>query len=265
MRDAHPTTANWKVIQPYPKRMKTSTDPQEVEFYNKLSGLWWDSQGPIWPLHRLNPLRTLYIKAVLIREFNLNPESDKPLQGLRILDIGCGGGILSEEMAKLGASVHGVDVADKNIRVARLHAGQSGLSIVYETSSAEILAGRGELYDVILNMEVVEHVAELKLFMDACIKLVKPNGVMFIATLNRTFPAFVSAILFAEYLLGWLPKGTHRWKRFRKPLELENILEPQGMKLIAQTGVSINPFNLRFYFCKYMGVNYMLAAKKNKP
>jgi 2-polyprenyl-6-hydroxyphenyl methylase/3-demethylubiquinone-9 3-methyltransferase len=184
------------------------------------------------------------------------------LKGLRVLDIGCGGGILSEAVARLGANVHGVDVVEKNIGVARLHAQQSGLKIDYETASAEILAGRGEQYDAVLNMEVVEHVAELPLFLDACMRLVKPGGIMVIATLNRTIASWVGAIVMAEYVLRWLPRGTHRWKRFPKPVELKNLLAQGGMKVIARTGVTVNPFGMRFLLSSYLGINYILAARK---
>jgi len=240
----------------------SSIDPNEVAFYERLSAQWWDEGGPFWPLHRMNHLRVAYIRDLLTTEFALDSSSPAPLKGLRILDVGCGGGILSEAVARLGTNVHGVDVVEKNIGVARLHAQQSGLKINYETASAEILAGRGEQYDAVLNMEVVEHVAELPLFMDACVRLVKPGGIMVIATLNRTVASWVGAIVMAEYVLRWLPKGTHRWKRFPKPVELENLLTLGGMKVIARTGVTVNPFGMRFLLSSYLGINYILAARK---
>jgi 2-polyprenyl-6-hydroxyphenyl methylase/3-demethylubiquinone-9 3-methyltransferase len=241
---------------------QTSIDPNEVAFFQKLSELWWQESGPLWPLHRMNGLRLDYICNILTSEFGLDSHSEKPLQGLRILDIGCGGGILSESVARLGASVHGVDVAAKNIHIARQHAEIGGLSINYEIGSAEILAGRGELYDAVLNMEVVEHVAELDLFLNACMKLVRPGGVMVVATINRTIASWLGAIFMAEYLLGWLPRGTHHWSRFPSPLEVESVLASEGMRVFSSTGVVVNPFTRRFRLTPYMGINYLVAARK---
>lgn len=241
---------------------QSSIDPNEVAFYERLSSLWWDSEGPFWPLHRMNGLRVGYILEGISGEYGRDPNAPTPLRGLRILDIGCGGGILSEAIARLGASVHGVDVAAKNIRIAKLHAEQGQLAIHYETASAEILAGRGEQYDVVLNMEVVEHVAELDFFINTCLRLVKPGGLMFVATINRTLASWLGAILMGEYILRWLPRGTHRWKRFPTPVELENLLETGDMRVIARTGVRVNPFGLRFSLTSYMGINYILTARK---
>ncbi len=242
---------------------RTSIDVNEVAFYERLSELWWDEEGPFWPLHRMNALRVGYIRDILAREFGLDASASAPLEGLRILDIGCGGGILSEEVARMGAAVHGVDVTSNNIRIARLHAVQKGLSINYEIASAEILAGRGELYDAVLNMEVVEHVAELDLFLSACTKLVRPGGVMMIATINRTLASWLGAIVMAEHVLRWLPRGTHRWSRFPTPVEVENLLASGGLQVFSRTGVRISPFSLRFVLTPYMGINYILAARKN--
>ncbi|QSA97968.1 bifunctional 2-polyprenyl-6-hydroxyphenol methylase/3-demethylubiquinol 3-O-methyltransferase UbiG [Methylococcus sp. EFPC2] len=240
----------------------SSIDPAEVAFYERLSSLWWQAEGPFWPLHRMNALRTAYIRDRLIEHFGGDAGRDAPLHGLRILDIGCGGGILSEAVARLGADVHGVDVVEKNIHVARLHAELSGLPIHYETASAEILAGRGDSYDAVLNMEVVEHVAELDVFMSACLRLVKPGGLIFVATLNRTLASWLGAIVMAEYVLRWLPRGTHQWGRFPKPVELENILEQSGLKVIDRTGVGVHPWGLKFHFSRYMGINYILTAAR---
>ncbi len=243
----------------------TSIDSNEVAFYERLSELWWDEDGPFWPLHRMNALRVGYIRDILACTFGCEPDAPAPLRGLRILDIGCGGGILSEEIARLGAEVHGVDVASKNIRIARQHAAKSGLSIDYEIASAEILAGRGEIYDAVLNMEVVEHVAELDFFLNACMRLVRPGGVMIIATINRTLASWLGAIVMAEYVLRWLPRGTHRWSRFPTPVEVENLLASSGFQVFARTGVGVSPFKLRFRLTAYMGINYILAARKSAP
>lgn len=240
----------------------SSIDPHEVAFYERLSTLWWQTDGPFWPLHRMNGLRAGYIRDRLLEHLGGDAALPEPLRGLRILDIGCGGGILSEAIARLGADVHGVDVVQKNINLATLHADLAGLSIRYETASAEILAGRGEQYDAVLNMEVVEHVAELDVFMSACMRLVKPGGLIFIATLNRTLASWLGAIVMAEHVLRWLPRGTHQWKRFPKPIELENILEQAGLKVIDRTGVGVNPLGLKFHFSRYMGINYILTAAR---
>jgi 2-polyprenyl-6-hydroxyphenyl methylase/3-demethylubiquinone-9 3-methyltransferase len=240
----------------------TSIDANEVAFYERLSALWWQEGGPFWPLHRMNGLRVGYILDILAQVFGLDANAPEPLRGLRILDIGCGGGILSEAVARLGAQVHGVDVVAKNIHAARLHAQDGGLDIDYEVASAEILAGRGELYHAVLNMEVVEHVAELDVFLNACVRLVRPGGVMLVATLNRTLASWLAAIVMAEQVLCWLPKGTHRWSRFPTPEELENLLANGGLEVFAQTGVTVNPLSRRFRLTGYMGVNYILAARK---
>lgn len=241
---------------------QTSIDPNEVAFYERLSELWWKEDGPFWPLHRMNGLRVGYIRDQLAGVFGFDPAAPEPLQGLRILDIGCGGGILSEAVARLGADVHGVDVVAKNIRAARHHAEKSGLAIDYEVASAEILAGRGEQYDAVLNMEVVEHVAELDFFLNACVRLARPGGVMVVATINRTLASWLGAIVMAERVLRWLPRGTHRWSRFPTPLEVENLLGVGGFDVVARTGVGVMPFSLRFHLTRYMGINYILVAKK---
>ncbi len=240
----------------------SSIDADEVAFYERLAELWWQENGPFWPLHRMNGLRVAYVRDLLAGVFGLDPAAPAPLRGLRVLDIGCGGGILSEAVARLGAEVHGVDVVSKNIRAATLHAQAGGLAIHYEVASAEILAGRGELYDAVLNMEVVEHVAELDVFLNACVRLVRPGGVMVVATLNRTLESWLAAILMAEYVLRWLPRGTHRWSRFPTPLEVENLLANGGLEVFARTGVGVNPCTRRFRLTGYMGINYMLAARK---
>lgn len=240
----------------------TTIDPAEAAHFEKLAQLWWDPDGPFWPLHRLNVLRLGYIRDHLAAHFDRDAWSKIPFAGLRLLDIGCGGGILSEAMARLGAEVHGVDVVEENIRIARRHTEEQGLTIHYEWSSAEDLVERGARYDAVLNMEVVEHVADLPLFMESCTRLVKPGGLMVVGTINRTVASFLGAIVAAEYVLRWLPRGTHHWRKFPTPAELERLLVRGGMRVTDRTGVRVNPFGWRFRLTRYMGINYMLVAVK---
>lgn len=238
-----------------------SIDPAEVTYFEGLAHRWWDPNGPFWPLHRLNELRSGYLREQLSRAYGRDPEAERPLDGLSLLDIGCGGGILSESMARLGARVTGIDVVEKNIRVAGLHAGWSGLDIAYRHAAVEDLAAAGETFDVVLNMEVVEHVDGLPGFLAACARLVRPGGLMAVATINRTPIAFLVAILGAEYVLGWLPKGTHHYRKLVKPAEVRGGLGP-GFELRHQTGVRVNPFDRSLHFTGFMGVNYMLLLQK---
>ena len=243
-------------------KIPSTVDPAEQQHFEKLSKLWWDADGPFWPLHGMNALRTNYIRDQLALHMNMASNSDKPLAGLRILDIGCGGGILSESIARLGARVHGVDMVEKNIRIAGSHAEGQGLLLEYECGTAEQLAGRGEQYDALLNMEVVEHVADLPLFIQSCAKLVRPGGVMLLATINRTVASFLGAIIAAEYILRWLPKGTHHWQKFPKPSELESLLLRNGMTVVNRTGMTLNPLTHQFRLIPFEGVNYILVATK---
>ncbi|MFP4682911.1 MAG: bifunctional 2-polyprenyl-6-hydroxyphenol methylase/3-demethylubiquinol 3-O-methyltransferase UbiG [Ectothiorhodospira sp.] len=239
-----------------------SVDPAEVARYSALADRWWDPKGPFWPLHTLNRLRTAWIRDRLCHHLGRDAGAARPLEGLSVVDIGCGGGLLSEPLAHLGARVHGVDVTERNIAVARLHAADSGLEITYEVVSAEALAARGAVYDVVLNMEVVEHVADLPGFMAACNRLLRPGGHGFIATLNRTPASFIAGIIGAEYLLRWLPRGTHQWRRFRRPGELETLLDRDGIRVIGRTGVRVNPLNRRMTLTRSMAVNYMLMTQR---
>ena len=241
--------------------MKSETiEPAEVEYYDRLAEQWWDRQGKFWPLHRLNELRVQYLEQALCRHFGRWSEDDRPLAGLNVIDIGCGGGILSESMARLGANVHGIDVTENGIHVALQHSRQAGLAIRYEHATVEEIVERGQKYDVVLNMEVVVHVADLPLFMSACSQLVKPGGMMFIATINRTLLSWLFAIVGAEYVLGWLPRGTHSWRKFVRPDELGQLLSGSGLQIKDTSGVKINPFNRRFSLSKRLAVNYMLSA-----
>jgi 2-polyprenyl-6-hydroxyphenyl methylase/3-demethylubiquinone-9 3-methyltransferase len=238
----------------------TTIDQQEVAYYTELADQWWDEQGKFWPLHRLNRLRTRYLRQAICRHFGRAFDTRLPLQGLSILDIGCGGGILSESMARLGASVHGIDVVERNIHIAREHARQNDIPVRYEYVDVADLVTQGLSYDVVLNMEVVEHVADLPVFMSQCSRLVRQDGIFFIATINRNPLSWLFAIIGAEYVLRWLPIGTHRWSRFVKPAELETMLEHNGLVANASIGVSVNPFNRAFSLSRRRPVNYMLSA-----
>jgi len=248
--------------------MKTSTplhapsiDPEEIAYFDKLAHRWWDTEGPFWPLHKLNAFRVEYIRERLSQALGTDPTAERPLQGLRLLDIGCGGGILSESMARLGARVTGIDVTEKNIRVAGLHAEQGGLDLDYRLAAAEDLAASDEQFDAVLNMEVVEHVDHRPGFLSACGKLVRPGGVMVVATINRSLAALVIAIFGAEYVLRWLPKGTHHWRKLVKPAEVMAGLGDE-FELMHRTGVRVNPLDRSFHYTGYLGVNYMLLLRK---
>jgi 2-polyprenyl-6-hydroxyphenyl methylase/3-demethylubiquinone-9 3-methyltransferase len=240
--------------------LKTTIDPEEASRFERLASLWWDLEGPFWPLHRMNQLRTQWIKAEVLKHFDLLLlKNEKPLSGLRVLDIGCGGGILSEAMARLGATVTGIDVVDRNLRIANHHAEREGLAIDYRCIAAENLAQEEPVFDVVLNMEVVEHVIDLPLFLKSAATLVRPGGMMIVATLNRTLLSYLVAIIGAEYLFGWLPKGTHQWCKFVKPSELDALLRGEGFKVVSGTGVWMNPISRSFLPVPSTGVNYMLC------
>lgn len=246
---------------PLPSAAK-SVDPTEAAYFERLATQWWNATGPFWPLHRLNGVRVGYLRDALVHRFGAGLDPGMPLAGLRVLDIGCGGGLLSESLARLGAEVHGVDVVDKNIRIAALHALAEGLDIRYETSTAEHLAASGARYDAVMNLEVVEHVADVPGFLQACCQLVKPGGLMAIASLNRTILAFLGAIVLGEYVLGWLPRGTHRWSKFPRPAELEQLLATNGMQVTDRIGVRINPWTRTFTLSRWLMINFMLTAVK---
>jgi 2-polyprenyl-6-hydroxyphenyl methylase/3-demethylubiquinone-9 3-methyltransferase len=243
----------------------SSVDPGEVAYYTRLAHQWWDERGPFWPLHQLNRLRISYLRAAICNHFGRKDRDDRPLTGLSVLDIGCGGGILSESMAALGASVHAIDVVERNIHVANLHATDSGLDIDYEYVSVETLGQDARRYDVVLNMEVVEHVADLSGFLSHCTQLVSADGILFIATINRNPLSWLVAIVGAEYILRWLPKGTHRWSRFVKPGELEALLARDALTVKGSAGVRVNPFTRHFSLTPHLWVNYMLCATRRNP
>ena len=239
----------------------TSIDPREVDFYRKLADTWWDEAGPFWPLHRLNHLRSAWIVEQL-GELSMTRAGDKPLSDLRVLDVGCGGGILSESLAALGARVTAIDVVEKNIVTARMHAESTKFQVDYQNSTAEHMAETGAQFDVVFNMEVVEHVLDLQGYLAACHRLVRPGGATFIATINRNPLAWLVAIFGAEYVLRWLPRGTHRYHLLRKPAEIQTLLARDGLQVRAITGVAVNPLSKKMRLCRSTLVNYMLCATK---
>jgi len=240
----------------------STIDAAEVARFAALADTWWDPAGQMGMLHKLNPVRIGFIKDAACRRFGRDGKRIDCLAGLRVLDIGCGGGILSEPMARLGAAVVGADPAEANVEAARVHAAREGLAIDYRSTTAEALADQGERFDVVLAMEVVEHVADLNLFVGRCAEMVKPGGLMVVATLNRTIKSFALAIVGAEYLLRWLPRGTHQWDKFVTPNELEIALEKSGLTVTEETGVIYNLLADRWQLSTDMDVNYMVAAEK---
>lgn len=240
----------------------STVDDAEIAKFERLAADWWDPHGKFRPLHKLNPLRIAYIKDQLCRHFGREVKSANALKGLALLDIGCGGGLLCEPMARLGAEITGVDPSPVTVEVAVLHARQSGLTIDYCATTAEDLAGAGETFDVVLNMEVVEHVADVEAFIGACAAMVRPGGLMVVATINRTVKALGLAIIGAEYILRWLPRGTHRYDKLVRPQELESALRAGGLQLLDETGVAYNPLTDRWSLSPDMDVNYMVSAER---
>lgn len=238
----------------------STIDPTEVARFERIAETWWDPKGPMKVLHRFNPVRLAYIRDEACRRFGRDPRSARSLEGLSILDVGCGGGVLSEPLARLGARVTGLDPAPTNISVARLHAERAGLTVDYRNETVESVVAKGETFDIVLAMEVVEHVADVQAFVNACAKAVKPGGCLAMATLNRTAKSFAFAIVGAEYLLGWLPKGTHEWEKFVRPDELHTALHVAGLIVSDETGVAYNPLTGTWSLSRDMGVNYMLLA-----
>jgi 2-polyprenyl-6-hydroxyphenyl methylase / 3-demethylubiquinone-9 3-methyltransferase len=242
---------------------RTTIDDAEVERFSRIAAEWWNPNGKFKPLHKFNPVRLTYIREQVLERFGRDTKAARPFKGLRFLDIGCGGGLLCEPMARLGADIVGADASETNIEVARLHATESGLAIDYRATTAEALAEAGEKFDVILNMEVVEHVADVELFIEACGRMLKPGGIMFVATINRTLKALGLAIIGAEYVLRWLPKGTHQYEKLVRPEELEAALGRAGMSVTETTGVFYNPFTDSWNKSRDTDVNYMVLAVKD--
>jgi 2-polyprenyl-6-hydroxyphenyl methylase/3-demethylubiquinone-9 3-methyltransferase len=238
-------------------------DPAEVAKFEAMAAEWWDPAGKFKPLHMLNPTRLDYITAQIAAEFDRDLTTPLPFKGLRLLDIGCGGGLLSEPMARLGAQVVGADAAARNIPVAQLHARQTGLDIDYRHCAAEDLAAAGEVFDVVLNMEVVEHVADPQAFLTACQTLLKPGGLMICSTLNRNPKSFMMGIVGAEWVMRWLPKGTHDWSKFITPAELYAMLEKGGLRPVDKKGMVFNPLGWSWSLSdRDLSVNYVTASVK---
>ena len=243
-------------------RKASTVDQDEVERFSALAAEWWDPRGKMAPLHKFNPVRLGYIRDQSAARFRRDPKQLGCLKGLRFLDIGCGGGILSEPLARLGASMVGADPSQTNVEAAKHHAAASGLEIDYRCTTAEDLAEAGERFDVVLAMEVVEHVADVGLFVESCTSMVKPGGLMIAATLNRTLKSFALAIVGAEYILRWLPRGSHQWDKFVTPNELEIAMEQGGLRVFDEQGVVYDIFADRWRLSSDTDVNYMLAAER---
>ncbi len=239
-----------------------TVDAREVDQFAALGARWWDERGPMRMLHRLNPLRIGYIRDHALDIFGGDAKRIDCLSGMRILDIGCGGGILSEPLARLGADVVGADPGAEAIEIARTHAASAEVAVDYRCATVEQLADAGERFDVVLAMEVVEHVADLGLFVSRAAEMVKPGGLMIAATINRTFKSFALAIVAAEYVLGWLPRGTHQWDKLVTPDELERALEAGGLEAFDGTGVIYDPLAGEWRRSDDMDVNYMMAARR---
>jgi len=240
----------------------SSVDKDEIARFSAVAAEWWDPTGKFAPLHKFNPTRLAFIRERVIDHYSLDAAKSTPFEGLKLLDIGCGGGLLSEPMTRLGADVLGADAGEANIKTASVHADEQGLKIDYRATTAEALAAEGAQFDVILNMEVIEHVADRDGFLVSCAQMLKPGGILFCATLNRSLKAFGLAIVGAEYILGWLPRGTHDWNKFITPAELFKSIERTGLEVVEETGVTYNPLSDRWSLSTDMGVNYMMVATK---
>ena len=239
----------------------SSINKKEIEKFSKMASEWWDPEGKFKPLHKFNPARIKYIKENIIHNFKIKIKK-KPLSGISILDIGCGGGLLSEPMSRMGADVTGIDASVNNIKIAKLHAKKNNLKINYLCSSPEQLKNKKK-FDVILNMEIVEHVENVEFFLNSCAKLLKKNGLMFVATINKTLKSYIFAIVGAEYVLRWLPIGTHEWEKFVKPEDLKKILIKNNFSLNKLDGMNFNIFKDEWNISKDTSVNYIAKFVKN--
>ncbi len=242
--------------------MSTTINKEEIQKFSKLAEEWWDVNGKFKPLHMFNPIRIRYITDTIKNHLNIKKDKINYLEGLNVLDIGCGGGLMSEPISRLGAKVTGIDASEKNINIAKLHSKKSGLNINYINAPPENLEA-DEKFDIILNLEIVEHVDNVNLYINSCNKLLKKKGLMFTATINRTLISYVKAIIGAEYVLRWLPVGTHDWNKFIKPEELEDFLFKEKFSTLDVTGLKFNPFINKWKTSKDLSVNYIIASIKN--
>ena len=240
----------------------TTINQEEIQKFSKLAEEWWDVEGKFKPLHRFNPIRIEHILELCSNNFGFDLKNNKPLKNLKILDIGCGGGLISEPMARLGAEVTGIDASSKNIEIAKIHSKKSNLNIKYLNCSPEKMSDKNK-FDIVLNLEVVEHVENLDLYLQSCSKLIKSGGLMFTATLNRTFTSYIKAIIGAEYVLRWLPIGTHDWNKFIKPQELDKKLIDEEFKTVDIKGLSFNPFTKKWKRSDDLSVNYIICSTKS--
>ena len=243
-------------------KRENTVDSAEIVRFSALADAWWDPEGDFSPLHRFNPVRLGYIRNRVCEHFDHDKCSLKPLEGLTVLDVGCGGGLVTEPIARMGAIAAAIDASERNISVASLHAEQGGLAIDYRVAAVETLAAEKKQFDIVLALEIIEHVADVDLFMASCVALTKTGGLLIIATLNRTAKAYALAIVGAEYVLRWMPRGTHQWKKFVKPSELALLLTGNDAEIVDMTGVTYNPLKDDWRLSKDVAVNYMLCATK---
>jgi len=240
----------------------STMDEREVERFRVLAAKWWDPHGEFGPLHAIGPQRMRFLREQLVRQFSCDDSAARPLAGLRIADIGCGGGLVSEPLARLGAGVTGIDPGEENVAAARAHAAASGLEIDYRATRVEELASEGAQFDAVIALEVVEHVPDVRAFIGVCAQIVRPGGMMLLSTINRTARAFALAIVGAEYVLRWLPRGTHQWDRFVTPEELGDALKASGLSVVDTRGLTFNPLTREWRLSDDTGVNYFMSAAK---
>lgn len=242
----------------------STIDPEDVARFSAIAAEWWDENGKFKPLHRINPLRIGYIRDAVVAHFGRDDASATPFTGLDLVDIGCGGGLISEPMARLGANVTGIDASEKNIKTASVHAQETNTKLAYRASTAEELAATGNQYDVVLALEIIEHVADVPLFYDAITKLVKPGGLLVLSTINRNPKSYAMAIIGAEYVMRWLPAGTHNWSQFIRPSEMVADVTKRGCSVKDMQGMIYNPLKRKFSLSKTdLDVNYLLVAQKD--
>lgn len=237
-------------------------DAAEIKRFAAIAAEWWNPDGKFRPLHRLNPIRLTYVRDHLCAHFGRDTTARRPLSGLQLVDVGCGGGLLSEPLARMGAKVVGIDAAERNIRIAAAHAAESGLSIDYRAEAIEDLAASGERFDAVIALEVIEHVADITFFVESCAAVCRPGGALVLSTLNRTPKSYLFAIVGAEYVLGWLPRGTHNWRRFVRPSELSEVLRGCGLGVTDLTGLTYSPLADEWRLASDLTVNYMAFAVK---